>query len=80
MKFNTLHCYNASFKLVDPQLLELRKKTGLDLSFQSSARWPAEVKTAFVTSLVAGMAPSKIVLCNVEKCLENVIEGSDDWK
>lgn len=80
MKFNTLHCYNASFKLVDPQLLNLRKKTGLDLSFQSSARWTDDVKTAFVTSLVAGMAPSKIVLCNIEKCLENCIQGSDDWK
>lgn len=80
MKYNTLHCYNASFKLVDPQLFDLRKKTGLDLSFQSSARWPDDVKTAYVTSLVTGMAPSKIVLCNVEKCLASVIEGSDDWK
>jgi hypothetical protein len=80
MKFNTLHCYNASFKLNANDLLNLRQKTALDLSFQSSARWSPETKVAYVTSLVTGMAPSKIILCNIEKCLNNLIEGCEDWK
>jgi hypothetical protein len=80
MKINTLKSFNAFFKLNSPELLDLRHKTALDLSFQSLARWPLSQKIAFLTSLITGMAPSKIILCRIDECMSNCIEGSDDWK
>jgi hypothetical protein len=80
MKFNTLKYISSQFNLNSKELIDLRKKTALDLSFQSSARWPYEAKIAYVTSLITGMAPSKIILCDIKQCKANCIEGSEDWK
>lgn len=78
--FNTLKAFNATFHLNSPELMDLRGKTALDLSFQSLARWPFSQKIAFMTSLIAGMAPSKIILCRIDDCMKQFIEGSEDWK
>jgi hypothetical protein len=80
MKFNTLKYVNAQFNLNSPDLIDLRNETALDLSFQSSARWDKDTKTAYITSLITGMAPSKIILCDILSCMSNLIEGSEDWK
>lgn len=46
------------------------KKTALDKSFQSDARWDAKQKTRYITSLINNMAPSKIVVANTKECLD----------
>jgi len=61
-------------------MLKIFKRIGLDLSFQSEARWKAEQKSAFITSLIKKMAPSPIILINIPKCMEKVSKGSQDYK
>jgi len=62
------------------EMQEFNKLVGLDLSFQSWARWPEKQKSAYITSLIMGMAPSKIIVANIEKCIENFSEDSYDYK
>ena len=49
---------------------------GLDESFQASddSRWDEDEKSSYITSLITGMAPSKFIFCDVEKCLKHAKE------
>ena len=49
---------------------------GLDKSFQASedSRWNEDEKSSYITSLITGMAPSKFIFCDVEKCLKHAKE------
>lgn len=70
---------NVDHKLTSPFIRDLKNRTALDLAFQSEQRWDDNQKTKYVTSLVTGMAPSKIVIANIKECLENSDVGSYDY-
>jgi len=70
---------NVDHKLTSPFIRDLKNRTALDLAFQSEQRWDDNQKTKYVTSLVTGMAPSKIVIANIKECLENSDIGSYDY-
>jgi hypothetical protein len=56
-----------------------RGKTGLDLSFNRLGCWEPKQRIKFVTSLILGQAPSKIIVANVEDCLALCLEGTLDY-
>lgn len=72
-------CINKELKLVSTKVAKFRDETGLDLSFQSEARWDAKQKTRYATSLVKGMAPSKIIVANIKGCLELCSDETYDY-
>ena len=69
-----------ALRVVEPENIELPMKdylkylmdreVFLDLSFQSRARWLAADKKKYLYSSCHRMAPSKIVLADIDKCLE----------
>ena len=63
LKMNTTNCQVLLLKTY-------KKEQPLDLSFQSEARWDNNQKTKYITSLITGKAPSKIIVANVNLCLE----------
>ena len=70
---------NTDHLLTSPFITYLRKRTALDLAFQSEERWEHSDKSNFITSLITGMAPSKIVVANNKACMDNSESGSDDY-
>ena len=70
---------NVDHKLTSPFIRDLKNRTALDLAFQSEERWDDNQKTKFISSLVTGMAPSKIVIANIKECLNNSEPGSHDY-
>ena len=63
---------HISYKFNSLAIRRLRASTALDLAFQSEERWDDFKKTSFITSLITGMAPSKIVIANIDACIENL--------
>lgn len=51
-------------------------KIMVDLAFQANkdSRWSEDQKSEYITSLICGMAPSQIVLADVDSCLKYAIE------
>ena len=80
MPNNRMVFKDENHKLSSAFIKDLQKRTALDLSFQSEARWDNNQKTKYITSLITGKAPSKIIVANVNLCLERHNPGSDDWK
>jgi hypothetical protein len=70
---------NYEYSLTSDKLKTFYEKVGLDLSFNSSERWPETQAIEFMTNLVRGMAPSKIIVANVEECLKLCSEDSLDY-
>lgn len=79
MKKNVTQSVSKEYKLCSEKMANFKEKIGLDLSFQSEARWSDEQKSAYVSSLITGMAPSKIIIANVDLCLETSVEDSLDY-
>ena len=80
MPNNKMVFNDENHKLSSAFIKDLQKRTALDLSFQSEARWDNNQKTKYITSLITGKAPSKIIVANVNLCLEKHNSSSDDWK
>jgi hypothetical protein len=79
MKRNNVTVYiNKEYPLNSDKMFNFKNKVGLDLSFQSEARWEPNTKTEYVTSLIKGMAPSRIIVANIESCMEEFIEGDNN--
>jgi hypothetical protein len=79
MKRNNVTVYiNKEYPLNSDKMFNFKNKVGLDLSFQSEARWESNTKTEYVTSLIKGMAPSRIIVANIESCMEEFIEGDNN--
>ena len=68
-----------SYNFNNMEMLRLRETTALDLAFQSEERWDDLKKTNFITSLLTGMAPSKIVNANIDACIENLNPDDEDY-
>jgi 5-methylcytosine-specific restriction endonuclease McrA len=77
--FRQLAFTNVDHFLTSSVIRDLRKATALDHAFQSEGRWSKKEKSNYITSLVLGMAPSKIVVCNIESCLKNSESESKDF-
>ena len=71
---------NKEYPLVSDFLTTFRGKTGLDLSFNRLGCWEPKQRTKFVTSLILGQAPSKIIVANVDECLALCLEGTLDYE
>ena len=71
---------NNEHNLTSTAIRDLKNTTALDLSFQSEGRWDMDHKSKFMSNLILGMAPSKIVVADVNKCLEVCETGSYDYE
>lgn len=78
--FRQLAFTNFDHFLTSSTIRDLKKETALDHAFQSEGRWSNKEKSSYITSLVLGMAPSKIVVCNISSCLENSNPESKDFE
>lgn len=76
MSKNVTVYINKEYPLNSDKMFNFKNKIGLDLSFQSEARWDAKQKSEYITSLIKGMAPSRIIIANIESCLEESVEDS----
>ena len=56
---------HISYEFKSLAISRLRASTALDLAFQSEERWDAFKKESFITSLITGMAPSKLSLIHI---------------
>jgi len=74
----TLH-QHGQMNLGSLQAKKFKSSVGLDLSFQSPARWPSSQKTEYITSLIIGRAPTSIVVANIDSCMENLSKHSKDY-
>ena len=79
LPFKPMVYNNVDHKLTSLFIRDLKKRTARDDSFQSEGRWDQKQKIKYITSLVTGMAPSKIVIANIKKCLENAETDSYDF-
>ena len=80
MKQNTITVgINKEYALTSDAMANFRSKTGLDLSFNRLGCWEPKQKIKFITSLMLGQAPSKIIVANVEDCLALCLEGTLDY-
>ena len=79
MKKNVTVSITKEYKLCSEKMSSFKDKIGLDLSFQSEARWDDTQKSAYISSLITGMAPSKIIIANIDSCLETSTEDSLDY-
>jgi hypothetical protein len=68
---------SKDYTLTSSLVRDLKKLTALDLSFQSEQRWDLEQKSKYISSLILGMAPSKVIICNISECLKN--SQPDSW-
>jgi hypothetical protein len=65
--------------LTSSTVRDLKTTTALDFAFQSEGRWGTQEKTNYISSLVLGMAPSKIVICSISSCLKAAEQDSYDY-
>lgn len=65
---------------VEKFLDEIRPNVTADTAFQASmfTRWSDTEKSNYVASVATGMAPSKFIFADVEKCLEHAIENEQE--
>lgn len=78
-QFNLTVSTNRTLKLISEVTRYFRQRVALDLAFQSESRWEEKQSTSYMTSLITGMAPSKIVVANIPECLNKCVEGSNDY-
>ena len=71
---------NRTMKLISNNMRYFRERVALDTSFQSESRWEEKQATAYMTSLITGMAPSKIVVANIKECMDNCEPESKDYE
>lgn len=70
---------NTDHLLTSPFITYLKDRTALDLAFQSESRWDLAQRIKFIVSLITGMAPSKIVICDIKECMSKCDVESYDY-
>ena len=78
-QFNVNLYQHGQFNLGSIQSRTFKQSVGLDLSFQSPARWPDSQKTSYITSLLIGRAPTSIIVANIDSCMEKLSKHSKDY-
>lgn len=78
MSNNVTVSINKEYALSSDKMKAFYTQVGLDLSFNSEERWDLAQATRYTTSLVTGMAPSKIIVANIDVCIDPTLEGSSD--
>lgn len=70
---------NKEIPLTSKDMELFYDQVALDTSFNSMMRWEISQMVAFITSVVTGMAPSKIIVANIDSCLTQSVEDSSDY-
>lgn len=78
-RFSVTVSKNRTMKLISEATRYFRKRVALDLSFQSESRWDEKQSSIYMSSLISGRAPSKIIVANIDECLKNFVEDSKDF-
>lgn len=78
-QYNVAMYRNGEMKLISENARVFRDEVALDLSFQSEGRWPIAQASEFMRSLVTGMATSKLIVANIQDCMDNCDEDSNDY-
>jgi hypothetical protein len=78
MSNNVTVSINKEYALTSDKMKAFYSQVGLDLSFNSEERWDGAQASRYATSLVTGMAPSKIIVANIDVCIDPTLEGSSD--
>jgi hypothetical protein len=68
------------YKLISDKITAFRVKTKLDKSFNRSGCWDSNQKSKYITSLIIGQAPSKIIVANIEECIKQIQEDTADFE
>ena len=71
---------DRQYNLTSDKIAAFRNKTVLDKSFNRSACWDKNQESKYITSLITGQAPSKIIVANIEECLSQVSEDTLDYE
>lgn len=71
---------DRQYNLTSDKIAAFRNKTVLDKSFNRSACWDKNQESKYITSLITGQAPSKIIVANIEECLSQTLEDSLDYE
>ena len=71
---------DRQYNLMSDKIAAFRNKTVLDKSFNRSACWDKNQESRYITSLITGQAPSKIIVANIEECLKQTLEDSLDYE
>jgi 5-methylcytosine-specific restriction endonuclease McrA len=71
---------NKEHPLVSDFMSLFKSKVGLDLSFNRQESWEEKQRSKYLSSLVSGQAPSKIIVANIEECLSLTLEGTLDYQ
>jgi hypothetical protein len=75
---NVTVCRNREYPLLSDKMVAFKKKTGLDDSFNRNGCWDKAQESRYMTSVITGQAPSKIIVANIEDCLEQTIPDGID--
>lgn len=78
--FRPLAYRNEDHLLTSTTIRDLKKSTALDLAFQSEGRWENTDKTKYITNIVLGRAPSKIVVADIKACLKSAEPNTYDFE
>ena len=79
-KFFAKTYFDQSLMLASEPMRYFSSLVALDLAFQSIMRWTLNDQSRFVTSLITGDAPSKIIVAKIKECMDACVEGSKDWE
>jgi 5-methylcytosine-specific restriction endonuclease McrA len=69
---------DRQYPLISDKIAAFRNKTVLDKSFNRSACWDKNQESRYITSLITGQAPSKIIVANIDECLKQALEDTLD--
>lgn len=78
-RFNVTVSVNKEHSLVSDTIKNLRNNVALDLSFNSEERWESKQVSQYLSSLITGKAPSKIIIAKIDECLAHCNEDSADY-
>ena len=71
---------DRQYNLISDKIAALRDKTAVDDRFNRPGCWDKPQESRFITSLITGQAPSKIIVANIQECLRQIPEDSEDWQ
>ena len=71
---------DRQYNLISDKIAAFPTKTALDQSFNRMGCWDKTQETRYITSLITGQAPSKIIVANIDECLQQIQKDSPDWE
>jgi hypothetical protein len=79
--YKALTSTDTKHKLGSSLIRHLFERAFLDLAFNREKCWEMVQKSNYIKSLILGRAPSKIIVANIAKCLEKIVDDDgEDYK